>query len=206
MHCLIVCDQSSIGMFESAVVETLVSVLRSKAHRVRVRDLRSIGWGLGLESAPPETLADAAAEEQDQVRWAEAVFFIHPTRWFSVPAGLSAYLANVFVQGFAYHFGADGLIPLLFGKKVCFIAEGGDEPAGRAAMERYAEVGMLAALGRGLGHGAFRLSGLEVTGHRYIRSTPVLGMEALKLLIGECLELAATLRTEPVGGPPGPGA
>ncbi len=46
---------------------------------------------------------------QEDVRWAEHIFLIHPTWWYNIPALLKGLIDRVWMPGFGYKFGKSGL-------------------------------------------------------------------------------------------------
>jgi NAD(P)H dehydrogenase (quinone) len=100
--------------FGAAVRDAAVHGLRYGGHIVEVADLYADGFQpvmsaderLAYDSDDPlvDPLARSYAEK---VRWAQALVFVYPTWWSSLPAMLKGFLEKVFVSGVAFRFDED---------------------------------------------------------------------------------------------------
>lgn len=100
--------------------------LTALGHTVQVSDLYAMNWKAALDAAdfpsrdPAEPLKIAAesgraffsgtqtpdvAAEQEKLRWADAVLFLFPLWWFSLPAILKGWVERVYAYGLAYGVG-----------------------------------------------------------------------------------------------------
>ena len=96
--------------------------LKAAGHRVRVSDLYAMKWKAGMDAddfpdlggerllvqdaqgraAQRGSLAADIVQEQEKVRWADAVILQYPLWWFSVPAVMKGWIDRVFAYGWAY--------------------------------------------------------------------------------------------------------
>jgi len=123
MNCLIVYSHPNPKSFNFAIRETLVQTLQKQGHDVRVRDLYAMKFDPILKPKDfslmdKQQVAKDVQKEQDHVRWADALVFIFPVWWNSLPAIARGYIDRVLSVGFAYTQDAKGLLP---GKKVLVI-------------------------------------------------------------------------------------
>ena len=193
MKQLIIYSHPNPASFNHAILETFSGALRTQGDEVIVRDLYALGFDPVLKGADFEALHQGSVTadvkvEQDHIRWADAITFIFPVWWASMPAITKGYIDRVFSFGFAYTMGAEGLKGLLNGKKVLTIStHGAPEPY-------YANCGMHASMGQTIDEGIFRFSALEVLGHRYFGEVPSTTPEKRAEMLAQLAEIAATLR------------
>ncbi len=107
----------------AALADFAVDRLRAAGHEVRVSDLYAMKWHAAIDADdfpdhPADTrlevlaaqggatragrLAADLAEEQEKLRWADAVVLQFPLWWFSVPAVLKGWIDRVLTFGFAH--------------------------------------------------------------------------------------------------------
>ncbi|MBO0651964.1 NAD(P)H-dependent oxidoreductase [Streptomyces triculaminicus] len=107
----------------AALAAFAVERLRAAGHEVRVSDLHAMKWKATVDADdfPDHTgdrrlqvmgaseratlagrLSPDIAEEQEKVRWSDAVILQFPMWWFSAPAILKGWIDRVFTSGFAY--------------------------------------------------------------------------------------------------------
>lgn len=123
MNCLIIYSHPNPKSFNHAIKETLKDALAASGHDVRIRDLYAIKFDPVLSATDFELMAQKKVapdvkKEQEHVAWADAVFFIFPVWWDSMPAITRGYLDRVFSVNFAYTKDSKGL---LAGKKTAVI-------------------------------------------------------------------------------------
>ncbi len=139
MRILVIYAHPSGKSFNHALLDVLMEEATTKGHDCEVRDLYADSFQPVLTekdfeefnhgSIPPDI-----KREQDAVRKADVVAFIHPIWWFGLPAILKGWIDRVFSYGFAYGHDSRGVKPLLAGKKAIIIntAGGADTDAAEA--------------------------------------------------------------------------
>src|SRR5690606_28064634 len=131
---LIVIAHPNPNSFNQAIKARLVAELEAQNHQVRIRDLYTLGFDpvlsleelLRYDSQEGELPADVKAE-QEEILWAENLIYIYPTWWWSMPAVMKGYFDRVFVPGFAFESGDQGINGLLEGKKAWIIQTTGSD-------------------------------------------------------------------------------
>ena len=109
MKALIVYCHPSPDSFNHAVLETVLTELRSQAIEHRVIDLYAEGFDprLSLEdwTEYEDTSCNTAriCQHVDSLRWCDSLIFIYPTWWFGQPAMLKGWLDRVLVPGVAFN-------------------------------------------------------------------------------------------------------
>ena len=175
---LIVVAHPNPDSFNQAIKEHLVAALEAQNHQVRVRDLYDLGFDpvLSLEelqrydSQEGEIPADVKAE-QDEILWADHLIFIYPTWWWSTPAMMKGYFDRVFLPGFAFDVGDQGIKGLLAGKKAWIIQTTGSDQA-------YIEENGLAPMVKTpMEIGLFNFCGIEVVDHQILAAVPFVAEE-----------------------------
>ncbi|MEU1374439.1 NAD(P)H-dependent oxidoreductase [Streptomyces triculaminicus] len=107
----------------AALAGFAVERLRAAGHEVRVSDLYAMKWkatvdaddfpdhsgderlqvmGASERATLAGRLSPDVAEEQEKVRWSDAVILQFPMWWFSAPAILKGWIDRVFTAGFSY--------------------------------------------------------------------------------------------------------
>jgi len=183
MNCLIIYSHFNPGSFNHALVEVLMETL-GKSHQVKVRDLYALSFNPvltvqdmeGLERGTPSPDVQA---EQDLVRWADALFFVFPIWWSSMPAIMKGYIDRIFSFGFAYTMGEMGPQGLLQGKKVYLInTTGADEETNK-------QHGVFQGIQNLIDMGIFQFCGMEVAGHQYFAAVPYVSDEERTVMISK---------------------
>ena len=103
MRVLVVLAHPVRESFAHAVCASAVTGFARAGHEVRVLDLYAMGFDpvlsrddrLGYHT-PGENEAPVA-EHLDHLRWAEALVFVYPTWWYSLPAMLKGWIDRVWV-------------------------------------------------------------------------------------------------------------
>jgi len=192
MKQLIIYSHPNPASFNHAILEALSRVLLARGDEVIVRDLYAMRFDSVLKGADFEALqkgkvtADVKTE-QDHIRWADAITFIFPVWWASMPAMTKGYIDRVFSLGFAYSVDAEGLKGLLEGKKVMIISTHG------APESYYADCGMHRSMGQTIDDGIFRFCALELVGHRYFGEVPTTTPENRARMLVQVAEVAKLL-------------
>jgi NAD(P)H dehydrogenase (quinone) len=108
MNVLVVFDHPRRSSFCGAVLDSLVAGLAEAGHVAEIADLRSEGFDPRLPPADepdwsgtkiysPEVLAEQARLERN-----DAVAFVFPVWWWSVPATTKGWIDRVWNDGWAY--------------------------------------------------------------------------------------------------------
>lgn len=111
MRVLLVLAHPDPGSFSHAVAARAVAGLESAGHQVRVLDLYAEGFVAAMSAAEREAyhtdhpVLDAqVAEHVQAILHAEALVFVYPTWWSSLPAILKGWLERTMVPGVAFVF------------------------------------------------------------------------------------------------------
>lgn len=121
MRVLVVHAHPDVESFNRALLDHVVSGLRSAGHELRIRDLYDGRFDSRLTTdekrnhiAPPETKPHLA-EYYEELLWCEALVFVHPTWWGAQPAILKGWIDRVWACGVAWELpeGAKRLKPTL---------------------------------------------------------------------------------------------
>ena len=184
MKHLIIYAHPNPKSFNHAVKEIVEEKLRAAGQEVEVRDLYAMGFDAVLKGSdfisfkqgktPPDI-----QREQEYIRKAGTLIFIHPVWWFSMPAILKGYIDRVFSHGFAYATTGESLKGLLSDKKaMIFNTTGGSE-------ETYESFGFADALKKTMETGTFGVCGMEVVLHKYFHAVPFVSDEVRKKMLDE---------------------
>ncbi|MFM8846563.1 MAG: NAD(P)H-dependent oxidoreductase [Actinomycetota bacterium] len=121
MRVLVVHAHPDATSFNRAVLDAALTGLGAAGHEVRVRDLYAEGFEPRLSRAekrghlsPPESKPHLAEHFAD-LRWCEALVFVHPTWWGAQPAMIKGWIDRVWARGVAWELpeGAKRLKPTL---------------------------------------------------------------------------------------------
>ncbi|WP_369902005.1 NAD(P)H-dependent oxidoreductase [Bacillus manliponensis] len=192
MKHLIVYAHPNPKSFNHAILETVKGQLEEKGHEVRVRDLYELNFNPVLAASDfisfseGNTPADIA-EEQEHIKWADAITFIYPVWWAGLPAILKGYVDRVFSHGFAYAYGENGIEKLLSGKKGLLLSTMGN------SQENYEANGMFTAMKNTTDAGIFDFTGIEVLEHTFYTSVPAVSDEVRKEYLEEVKEVVNRL-------------
>lgn len=171
MRHLIVYAHPNPASFSHAIRTALEETYAAQGGEVRVRDLYALGFdpvlkGSDFAAMKSGQLPDDITTEQGHITWADAVTVVAPVWWTGLPAILKGYVDRVFLYGFAYQYGAQGVEGLLKGKKVLLVGTHG-HPS-----DYYAGIGMHKSMNQTQDDGIFKFSGMEVVEHIYLGSVP----------------------------------
>ena len=184
MNCLIIYSHFNPESFNHALVDVLAETLSKSRHDVKIRDLYALSFnpvltkqdmeGLERGAPPPDIQA-----EQEFVRWADALFFVFPIWWSSMPAIMKGYIDRIFSFGFAYTADEKGPQGLLQGKKVYLInTTGADE-------ETNTQHGVFQSMQNLVDTGIFQFCGMEVAGHQYFAAVQHVSAEERTVMISK---------------------
>lgn len=123
MKCLIIYCHPNPKSFNHAIKETFSQALKAQGHEVLVRDLYAMRFNPVLSARDlmlleKKKVAWDIKQEQGHVRRADAVVFIFPVWWDSLPAIGRGYIDRVLCVNFAYTQEGKGLLQ---GKKALVI-------------------------------------------------------------------------------------
>jgi NAD(P)H dehydrogenase (quinone) len=109
MKVLIVFDHPRRTSFCGSVLDSFVSGLEAAGHDAEIADLRAEGFDprLGVEDEPdwgnPEKeYSPAVLAEQSRIESADALTFVFPVWWWSLPATTKGWIDRVWSNGWAY--------------------------------------------------------------------------------------------------------
>lgn len=103
MRILVVLAHPVAESFGHALHRQVVATLTAGSHEVRALDLYAMGFDPVLSASERRDYHTPALNEvavQDQLahlRWAEALIFVYPTWWYSLPAMLKGWIDRVWV-------------------------------------------------------------------------------------------------------------
>jgi len=164
MRHLIVVSHPAADSFTLAVTHTYAETLAQLGHLQETCDLYRMGFdpvlpASELAAAPSDA---AVRQAQDRVRAADAIAFIYPLWWLSMPAMLKGYVDRVFSRGFAYEMVKGTVHGLLTRKKAVLITISG------APMSALVESGDWDAMRMLQDKHIFRAAGLELVEHLHL--------------------------------------
>ena len=118
MNIVVVLGHPSGGSYCAAIFDAIVDALEAQsAHSItaiRLADEKFTTAMSSVERAAYETEAPLISAETKRhaeiLKQAEALIFVYPTWWSSVPAQLKGWLERVFVLGVAFRFNNNGKI------------------------------------------------------------------------------------------------
>ena len=184
MRYLIVYAHPNPKSFNHAIKEKVEARLKREGAQYDVRDLYGLGFDPVLKGSdfigfkqgkPPEDIR----REQEFIKNADTLIFIHPVWWFGQPAVLKGYIDRVFSFGFAYTADEKGLRGLLNGKKAVILNTTGGSEAD------YKDKGFKDALGKTMDTGTFGVCGIEVKLHKFFHAVPAVSNEAREKMLQE---------------------
>ncbi|MCC8181246.1 MAG: NAD(P)H-dependent oxidoreductase [Planctomycetes bacterium] len=183
MNILIVYAHPSKHSFNKAILDCVVDECARKGHSCAVHDLYAQHFQPVLTEQDYDSFnrneipADIKAE-QEAVRNADVLFFIHPIWWFGLPAIFKGWIDRVFCYGFAYAHDSRGVRPLLNGKKAIIInTTGSPEQAG------YSDTGFRDAMEKLIEKGIYSFVGLDIIWRRMFFQVPTAGDAARRQMI-----------------------
>lgn len=184
MRYLLIYTHPNPRSFNAAIRQAIERRLQSEKHELVVRDLYALKFNSLLSgddfasfqkgNVPPDILA-----EQEHIKKADILVFVHPIWWFGMPGILKGYVDRVFSYGFAYTMTDNGPKGLLTEKKVIILnTTGGLE-------KDYQQFGFNAALKTTMEAGIFEFCGMTVLRHKYFYAVPAISDEARKKMLKE---------------------
>ena len=182
MKYLIIYAHPNPKSFNHAIKEIVEDKLEKDGKSFEVRQLYEIGFKpeLGVNDIVALQQGQALIDvkrEQDFIKNADILIFIHPIWWFNMPAVLKGYIDRVFSYGFAFAVNENGPYGLLTDKKIIILNTTG------GAEENYEKNGYKEALKKTIEEGTFGFCGMKVILHKYFYAVPYVTDEIrLKML------------------------
>ncbi|MBM7865781.1 flavodoxin family protein [Heliobacterium gestii] len=172
MNHLILFAHPNPKSFNAAILETTVTSLEGKGHRVVVRDLYKLNFDPILKGTDFEVFqsgrkpADVEVEH-DHIQKADVITMIYPIWWSGMPAILKGYIDRVFSYGFAYRYNDEGVpVGLLAGKNGLIINTQGN------TTDYYDSIGMTGAVKLTTDTSIFGFCGIEPVDHLFFGAVP----------------------------------
>ncbi|MGF7057578.1 NAD(P)H-dependent oxidoreductase [Brassicibacter mesophilus] len=184
MKCLVIYTHPNPKSFNAAIKEHIVSELEKNGHDVSIRDLYELGFNSILSAddfvhfQKGEVAPDIEAE-QNEIKWADTLFFVFPTWWENMPAMLRGYIDRVFSTGFAYKYSDEGPIGLLKGKKAVILQTTGSPE------EVLDSSNLLSSMKKVIGNGIFSFVGIETIAHKFFFAVPFISNDERKKMLSE---------------------
>lgn len=182
MKYLIIYAHPNHKSFNHAIKAVVEDSLNMAGKEFQVRDLYAIGFDPALSTGDLNDLqrgrvADDIKKEQDYIRAADTLIFIHPIWWFNMPAILKGYIDRVFCSGFAFAVDESGPRGLLSDKKAAiFNTTGGSQ-------ENYLKYGYGEAVKKVIEEGTLGFCGMEIIMHKYFYAVPYITDRARKQML-----------------------
>lgn len=102
--------------FNNAVRQSTIKAIENNGHELRQVDLYSLNFnpvisqGEWTDYLSPNRNDKEIIAFGDDLIWADALIFVYPTWWYSLPALLKGWLDRVFVPGIAFELNPEGNI------------------------------------------------------------------------------------------------
>jgi putative NADPH-quinone reductase len=117
MRILVVLAHPNVDSFNHAVASRACDTLRAGGHHVDLLDLYALGFRAAMSAderhayhSEQPMLDPMVAAHAALVKAADALVFIYPTWWSSLPAILKGWLERIMVPGVAFGFNAKGRV------------------------------------------------------------------------------------------------
>ncbi|MBU4304021.1 MAG: NAD(P)H-dependent oxidoreductase [Candidatus Omnitrophica bacterium] len=189
MRYLIIYAHPNPKSYNHAILNIIEDKLKKNGCDFEVRDLYKLKFnpvlsGEDLPSIQQRQVPSDIRIEQEHIKKADVLIFIHPIWWFGMPAVIKGYIDRVFSYGFAYAVDKNSVKGLLNGKKVMiFNTTGGPE-------ENYKDMGYGAALKATIEKGIFEFCGMQVIRHKYFYAVPYISDEQRKAMLEDLRAMA----------------
>ncbi|HEA30847.1 MAG TPA: flavodoxin family protein [Leeuwenhoekiella sp.] len=166
MKHLVIYAHPNYSSLNGQLKNSLIDNLLDQREEVELRDLYQLNFNpvLSLNDAEGQRIGKVendVEKEQEFIRWADCITFIHPIWWTGLPAIMKGYIDRVFSYGFAYQYQQGVQQGLLAGKHTVIINTHGKSKA------EYAETGMEKALSLTSDKGIYVYCGLEIKKHLF---------------------------------------
>ena len=178
MNILVILANPKEKCFTRDVCATFCGEARARGHEIVLRDLYAMNFNPVATAADitgnlKGNVASDVAFEQENVKRADVIAFVHPIWWIDRPAILKGYVDRVFALGFAYGYGPNGTRGTLSGKRGVLITSSG------STQEHFDESGKMKAVQVAQDLGTMEFCDIEMLGHLHFaplgsRSTPTM--------------------------------
>lgn len=203
MNHLIIYAHANENSFNAAVRDAILNELRGRNEEAAVRDLYKMKFdpvltdselnGFYEQKYPSDILT-----EHQHIQWADVLYFVFPTWWYSMPAILKGYIDRVFATGFAFRYSKEGPIGLLTGKKA-FVFQTAADPE-EALLSR----NLISAMENSIDTGILSYCGLAVAEHKFMTGIHHVSDETRSRYLQEIKEAVASAcggaASDPNGG------
>lgn len=137
MNVLVVIAHPVPTSFNHAIRAEVEAGLALAGHDVQVADLHAEGFQPAMIAADfaqfsGDPLPPAIQAEQARVTWSDAIIFIFPLYWWSVPGMLKGWIDRVMTYGFAWTDPARPEASNMRNRKIQVMVTAGDDAAGLA--------------------------------------------------------------------------
>ena len=107
MNVLVVFAHPKQESFNRSVLNVAVDELKAAGHEVKVADLYAEGFQSAMIEEDfaqfnEQPMPEAVKREQARVEWSDAIVFVFPYWWWSMPAILKGWFDRVFTYGWAW--------------------------------------------------------------------------------------------------------
>lgn len=134
MKALLIFAHPNPASFNAGILKSIQEELDTQAIDYTLRDLYNLNFNpvfsgeeLGAVFSGDGSHEDVQ-QEQSLIKQSDLLIFVYPIWWFGPPAILKGYIDRVFTHGFSFHYGPEGVTPLLKGKKAFVVQTGGNTP------------------------------------------------------------------------------
>lgn len=117
MQVLVVLAHPTAGSFNHAIAQRACTALRTAGHDVHLLDLYALGFRAAMTAeeraayhGTTPIVDPLVREHAELVRASDALVFVYPTWWSSMPAILKGWLERVFVPGIGFQFNEAGKV------------------------------------------------------------------------------------------------
>ena len=193
MNILIVLAHPIPTSFNHRLAAAVVEGLESAGHEVKLADLCAEGFQPAMIEADfaqfrGEPMPPAIQAEQARVEWSDAMVFVFPVWWWSMPAILKGWIDRVMAYGFAWDDPSDPDSGGLRNRKALVL------PTAGASAEAFAKRGYDAALHTQLNVGTWDYCGMKDVTTRIFHDVVPDGADDLRReYLAEARALAAAL-------------
>ncbi len=117
MQVLVVLAHPTADSLNHAIAQRACTALRTAGHDVHLLDLYALGFRAAMTAeervayhSTTPIVDPLVHEHAELVRTADALVFVYPTWWSSMPAILKGWLERVFVPGIGFQFNESGKV------------------------------------------------------------------------------------------------